>query len=42
MNKKILYYIAALLWGAPGVVIAVKGIQALWKMNLCTPCFSMV
>lgn len=32
MNKKILYYIAALLWGAPGVVIAVKGIQAYLTM----------
>lgn len=32
MNKKVLYYIAALLWGAPGVVIAVKGIQAYLAM----------
>lgn len=32
MNKKILYYIAALLWGAPGGVIAVKGIQAYLTM----------
>ena len=32
MNKKVLYYIAALLWGAPGVVIAVKGIQAYLTM----------
>lgn len=32
MNKKVHYYIAALLWGAPGVVIAVKGIRAYLTM----------
>lgn len=32
MNKRFLYLIAALIWGAPGVVIAVKGITAYTTM----------
>lgn len=32
MNKRILYYVAALLWGAPGILIAVKGIRAYMQM----------
>lgn len=32
MNKRILYYVAALLWGAPGIVIAIKGIKAYTQM----------
>lgn len=32
MNKRILYYVAALLWGAPGIVITVKGIKAYTQM----------
>lgn len=44
MNKQLLYWVAALLWGAPGVVISVKGIKAyaampqneLWWLLLIT------
>lgn len=32
MNRKILYYIAAALWGIPGVIITVKGIRAYLTM----------
>lgn len=32
MNKRILYYVAALLWGAPGIIITVKGIKAYTQM----------
>ena len=27
MNRTVLYYIAAFLWGTPGVIIAIKGIR---------------
>lgn len=33
MNRTVLYYIAAFLWGTPGVIIAIKGI----KMYLSMP-----
>ena len=33
MNRIVLYYIAAFLWGTPGVIIAIKGI----KMYLSMP-----
>lgn len=44
MNKRYLYFIAALIWGAPGVMIAIKGINAyrvmptdeLWWLILIT------
>ena len=32
MNRKILYFIAAALWGIPGAIITVKGIQAYLTM----------
>lgn len=32
MNKKYLYFIAAALWGIPGVIIAIKGIRAYMSM----------
>lgn len=32
MNRNTLYYIAAALWGIPGVIVAIKGIQAYSKM----------
>lgn len=32
MNKTILYYIAAALWGIPGVIISLKGIRAYLTM----------
>ena len=32
MNREFLYYIAAALWGIPGVIIAVKGIDAYLTM----------
>lgn len=32
MNRKILYFIAAALWGIPGVIIAVKGFKAYLAM----------
>ena len=32
MNRKIIYYIAAALWGIPGVIITVKGIRAYLTM----------
>ena len=32
MNKRYLYFIAALIWGAPGVMIAIKGINAYLSM----------
>ena len=28
MNRKYLYFIAAALWGIPGVIISIKGIKA--------------
>lgn len=44
MNKDALYYIAAALWGIPGVIISVKGVkaymlmpaQSLWWLMLIT------
>ena len=32
MNRKYLYYIAAALWGIPGVIIAIKGIKSYLTM----------
>lgn len=32
MNRTVLYYIAAILWGVPGVIIAIKGIKAYFSM----------
>ncbi|MBO7071611.1 MAG: hypothetical protein J6W09_10015 [Bacteroidales bacterium] len=32
MNRKYLYYIAAALWGIPGVIIAIKGIRSYLTM----------
>lgn len=32
MNRQILYYIAALIWGIPGVMITIKGIKAYTTM----------
>ena len=32
MNKKYLYIIAAIIWGIPGVIITVKGIQTYLTM----------
>lgn len=32
MNRKYLYYIAAALWGIPGIIIALKGIKAYGTM----------
>ncbi|MBP5240072.1 MAG: hypothetical protein J6Z15_05775, partial [Oscillospiraceae bacterium] len=32
MNKTILFYIAAALWGIPGVIISLKGIRAYLTM----------
>lgn len=32
MNRHILYYIAALIWGIPGVMITIKGITAYTTM----------
>lgn len=32
MNKRILYYVAALLWGVPGIIITIKGIKAYTQM----------
>ena len=32
MNKRNLYYIAALIWGIPGVIITLKGIRAYLSM----------
>lgn len=44
MNKNALYYVAAALWGIPGVIISVKGVkaymlmpvQSLWWLVLIT------
>lgn len=44
MNKRFLYYVAALLWGIPGVIISIKGLKAytvmpadeLWWLILIT------
>lgn len=44
MNKNALYYVAAALWGIPGVIISVKGVKAymlmpahsLWWLMLIT------
>ena len=44
MNKNALYYVAAVLWGVPGVIISVKGVKAymlmpahsLWWLMLIT------
>ncbi len=32
MDRKFLYYIAATLWGIPGIIITVKGFRAYLKM----------
>jgi len=32
MNKKILYIIAALIWGIPGIIITIKGLAAYMDM----------
>jgi len=32
MNKKSLYFIAAVIWGAPGIIITAKGILAYLSM----------
>lgn len=32
MNRRFLYYIAAALWGIPGIIITVKGIKAYLTM----------
>lgn len=32
MNKKTLYIVAAIIWGIPGVIITIKGIQAYLQM----------
>jgi len=32
MNRNCLYYIAAALWGIPGVIITIKGISAYLTM----------
>ena len=32
MNKRFLYYIAAFIWGAPGIAIAIKGCKAYLTM----------
>ena len=32
MNRRLLYYIAAALWGIPGVIITVKGLRAYLTM----------
>ncbi len=32
MNKNALYYVAAVLWGVPGVIISVKGVKAYMLM----------
>ena len=32
MNRTVLYYIAAILWGMPGVIIAIKGIKTYLSM----------
>ena len=32
MNRKILYFIAAAIWGIPGVIITVKGLKAYLAM----------
>lgn len=32
MKKNALYYIAAVLWGIPGVIISVKGVRAYLTM----------
>lgn len=34
MNRQILYYIAALIWGIPGVMITIKGITAYTTMPM--------
>lgn len=34
MNRQILYYIAALIWGIPGVMITIKGIKAYTTMPM--------
>lgn len=33
MNRTVLYYIAAILWGTPGVIIAIKGLKAYMTMH---------
>ena len=32
MNRTALYYIAAALWGTPGVIITIKGVEAYLTM----------
>jgi len=34
MNRNCLYYIAAVLWGIPGIIVTVKGIKAYLTMPL--------
>jgi len=34
MNRNCLYYIAAVLWGIPGIIVTVKGIKAYLMMPL--------
>lgn len=46
MNKRFLYWIAALIWGMPGIMITIKSIRAyttmpgdeLWWLLLITAC----
>lgn len=33
MKRTGLYYIAAFLWGTPGVIIAIKGLKAYMTMH---------
>ena len=32
MNKRVLYFVAAFLWGVPGIIISIKGIKAYTQM----------
>lgn len=34
MNRTVLYYIAAILWGTPGVIIAIKGLKTYMTMHM--------
>lgn len=34
MNRTVLYYIAAILWGTPGVIIAIKGLKTYTTMHM--------
>lgn len=31
-NRNILYYLAALIWGVPGIILSIKGIRAYCRM----------